>query len=302
MEGEKKIVYKREDGQDPRDIKCTTYQMRNFYAQFADGFFSNLDWMNYIQHYAVARMAKKGASVLDVCCGRSLLLPLLRYYAGDIEKYTGVDICEKNINEAKGGASRAARGKKLTPEELEKYYPFKTEWLLHDVATMSEVVPEASQDLVVYTSALEHMHKEFGAKSLEECFKVMKDSGVMFLSCPNTPGNGFDVQYAAHVYEWGYDELKQELERIGFHIEHEVGLVMSAADMKAMVEELPQDLQKFYKTMGKYLPTSLMTVLMGIPYPKKSKEILFICRKKKPEASGGFFDLDDLRPENIEDD
>lgn len=299
-EKEKKIVYKIDEGMDPREVKCTTYQMRNFYAQFADGFFSNLDWMNYIQHYAVARMAKKGANVLDVCCGRSLILPLLRWYARDIAKYTGVDICEKNINEAKAGASRSARGKKISPDELKAYYPFETEWLLHDVATMSEVVPENSQDLVVYTSALEHMHKEFGAKSLEECFKIMRGDGVMFLSCPNTPGNGFDTQYAAHVYEWGYDELKEELQRIGFRIDHEVGLVMSAADMKAMVEELPADLQKFYKTMGKYLPTSIMTVLMGIPYPSKAKEILFICRK--PEAQAGFFDIQDLRPENIEED
>ena len=38
---------------------CTTYQMRNFYMQFRDGFFTNLDVMNYIQHLAAAHMAKK---------------------------------------------------------------------------------------------------------------------------------------------------------------------------------------------------------------------------------------------------
>lgn len=43
----------------PQDVLCTTYQMRNFYMQFRDGFFSNLDVMNYIQHHAVALMAKK---------------------------------------------------------------------------------------------------------------------------------------------------------------------------------------------------------------------------------------------------
>ena len=46
-------------------------------------------------------MMKKGANVLDVCCGRGLLLPLMRYYASDVAKYVGVDIHEANINEQK---------------------------------------------------------------------------------------------------------------------------------------------------------------------------------------------------------
>ena len=83
---EKKIVKKIEEGMDPQDVLCTTYQMRNFYMQFRDGFCSNLDVMNYIQHHAVALMAKKGMNVVDVCCGRSLVLPLLRYYAKDINR------------------------------------------------------------------------------------------------------------------------------------------------------------------------------------------------------------------------
>ena len=111
---EKKIVKKIEEGMDPQDVLCTTYQMRNFYMQFRDGFFSNLDVMNYIQHHAVALMAKKGMNVVDVCCGRSLVLPLLRYYARDINSYTGVDICETNIREAKRGAS----AKVLKEEDL----------------------------------------------------------------------------------------------------------------------------------------------------------------------------------------
>ena len=74
---EKKIVHKIEEGMNLQDVLCTTYQKRNFYMQFRDGFFSNLDVMNYIQHHAVALMAKKGMNVVDVCCGRSLVLPLL---------------------------------------------------------------------------------------------------------------------------------------------------------------------------------------------------------------------------------
>ena len=118
---DKDIVYRVEDGMDREKILCTTYQMRNFYMQFRDGFFTNLDVMNYIQHLAAAHMAKKGMNVLDVCCGRSLMLPLLRYYAKDIASYTGVDISKANIKEAMRGAT----AKNLEPKDLTSYYPFR---------------------------------------------------------------------------------------------------------------------------------------------------------------------------------
>ena len=62
----KKIVFRVEDGMNREELLCTTYQMRNFYTQFKDGFFSNLDVMNYIQHFKAAQMAKRGDNVLDV--------------------------------------------------------------------------------------------------------------------------------------------------------------------------------------------------------------------------------------------
>ena len=181
---------------DREKILCTTYQMRNFYMQFRDGFFTNLDVMNYIQHLAAAHMAKKGMNVLDVCCGRSLMLPLLRYYAKDIASYTGVDISKANIKEAMRGAT----AKNLEPKDLASYYPFRVGWKLGNVAEMSKVIPAGFADFVIYTSAIEHMHPTDGAKSLAECYKVMKPGAKMFLSCPNTPGNGYQTQYLSLIH------------------------------------------------------------------------------------------------------
>lgn len=270
----KSIVYRVEDGMDRDDILCTTYQMRNFYSQFHDGFFTNLDVMNYIQHFKAAQLAKKGMNIVDVCCGRSLMLPLLRYYAKDINSYTGVDISETNIKEAMRGAS-----KRLKPGEYKTYYPFDVSWKCGNVAEMSKAIPADFADFIIYTSALEHMHPDAGGKSLEECYKIMKPDGVMFLSCPNTPGNGYNTQYRAHVYEWGYDELRLKLKEIGFKIDQEVGLVMGAREMQEFYEKQPEEIKQFYMTMKQYVPTTWLTAIMSIPYPKESKEILFIVRK-----------------------
>lgn len=273
----KQIVYKVEPGMDIQNVLCTTYQMRNFYTQFRDGFFSNLDVMNYIQHEAAAKMARKGMSVVDVCCGRSLILPLLRWHSKGIASYTGVDISATNIREAMRGAS-----KKLTMEDLRKgYYPFRVQWKQSNVAEMSKVIPQGSVDFVVYTSAIEHMHKDVGAQSLRECHKIMKAGAKMFLSCPNTPGNGYDTQYAAHVYEWGYDELKAELAKLGFTILREVGLVMKVRAMEDFYARLPEgsDLKRFYHALREYMPTDWLSAVMSIPFPKASQEILFIVQK-----------------------
>lgn len=273
---EKKIVHKIEEGMDPQDVLCTTYQMRNFYVQFRDGFFSNLDVMNYIQHMRAATLARKGMRVVDVCCGRSLMLPLLRYYAKDIESYTGIDICETNIKEAKRGAS----AKVLKEEDLESYYPFKVDWKLANVAEMSQHIAAGSADFVIYTSALEHMHKDVGYQSLVECHKIMNTNSFMFLSCPNTPGNGYNTQYAAHVYEWGYDELKEALAEIGFEIKQEVGLVMGAKEMDDFYAAQSEEMRAFYNSLKAYMPTAWLTAMMSIPFPKASKEILFVVEKR----------------------
>lgn len=273
----KKVMLKIDKDTDPQEAYCTTYQMRNFYTQFHDGFFSNLDVMNYIQHFRAAQLAKRGMNVVDVCCGRSLMLPLLRYYAKDINGYTGVDISETNIREAKRGCNN----KGLKEEDLDSYYPFKTRWILSSCAEMSKHIEAGSADFVIYTSAIEHMHKDVGLQSLKECYKIMNTDSFMFLSCPNTPGNGYNTQYAAHIYEWGYDELKQTLNDLNFEIVQEVGLVMGAKEMDEFYATQPKEIQDFYKTLKSYVPTNWLTAFMSIPYPKASKEILFIVRKKK---------------------
>lgn len=274
---EKKIVHKIEDGMNPQDVLCTTYQMRNFYRQFKDGFFTQLDVMNYIQHHSAALLCKRGMNVVDVCCGRSLMLPLLRYYSKDIKSYTGVDICEANIREAKRGASG-----KITEDQIESYYPFKVDWILSNVAEMTKYIDSGFADVVIYTSALEHMHKDVGTQSLKECYTIMHPESVMFLSCPNTPGNGYETQYAAHVYEWGYQELKDTLIDLGFEIINEIGLVMKVKKMKEFFtsDSVPDDVKEFYNKLASYMPSAWLSSIVSIPYPEVSDEILFVVKKK----------------------
>jgi 2-polyprenyl-3-methyl-5-hydroxy-6-metoxy-1,4-benzoquinol methylase len=274
----RKIVHKITEEEDPRSVYCTTYQMRNFYAQFADGFFSSLDVMNYIQHHAAVQRMKKGYRVLDVCCGRGLLLPLIRYYKPNIKEYVGIDISQTNINEQ----CRKSGIKKI--DDFQSYYPFKVTHVVDSVEDMNLHFKKNSFDFIIYTSAIEHMQKEVGYKSLQHCFNSLKPEGEIFLSCPNTSDkqDPYDTQYAAHVYEWGLNELKAAVEEIGFVIQEEYGLVGKVRDFeKWIINSDEKEARDMYFKLKKYLPSNWLMSFMPILYPEAAAEILLIIRKPR---------------------
>jgi SAM-dependent methyltransferase len=245
------------------DILCTTYQMRDFYSQFRDGFFTNLDVMNLIQHLAVVKMIRPGDTVVDLCCGRGMLLPLMRYYARHTGQYVGVDVERRNMT------------------WWEKEYPFPTRALVLDVADCAREVGEGAADLVVYTSSIEHMHKEHGERSLREAARILKVGGLMFLSCPNTPEDksGYEVQYRAHVYEWKLSELRDALGREGFRVEREYGLVGNLRDLKPVLEGAPRAIRQFFDPVLEYLPREFSTAMLFVAFPSLAKEVALLCRR-----------------------
>jgi len=262
---EKQIVFKVEPGMDRDDILCTTYQMRNFYRQLGDGFFSNLDTMNYIQHHQIAKWCKKGYQVLDVCCGRGLLLPLLRYLSADIAGYTGVDIRPENAVWQK---------QRVTDNKpVEKgYYPFKTRFVESNVADMATKLAPIKFDVIVYTSALEHMHKDMGQASLVECRKVAKPGTMLVLTCPNTPEtqDGYDTQYAAHVYEWKRSELLEGLTAAGWKIITEYGLLVDRDTLHAEGQRL--GLLPLIERVEK-MECVMATQILTVPNPTRVTQI-----------------------------
>lgn len=267
----KKVVYRVEDGMNRQDILATTYQMRNFYRQLGDGFFSALDVMNYIQHQQVVKWCGKGHQVLDVCCGRGLLLPLLRYLRKEIGGYTGVDI---EPNNAIWRSKRVTDGKPIEKD----YYPFPTHFVESNVAEMSAKLLPRKFDVIVYTSAIEHMHKDMGMASLYECRKVSKPGTLFYLTCPNTPEDkdGYDTQYRAHVYEWKRSELLEGLRQSGFEVVTEYGLLIDSQTLHKEGERL--GLGPLVERLKKVIPNEWLLPVLAPMFPRQSKEIAFVAR------------------------
>lgn len=267
---EKEVVYRIEPHTNRKEVLCTTYQMRNFYQQFGDGFISGLDVMNYIQHQIASRMARKGDKILDICCGRGLMLPLLRYEKKTIDAYVGVDIEPKNI---KFDIKRVTDGKPIGKD----YYPFTVHYVKSDVANMSELLPEDYFDYLIYTSSIEHMHPDHGKQSLFEARCVAKDGARMFLTCPNTPEDqdGYDTQYAAHVYEWKQSELKEAFNKSGWKVVDTFGLIIGKSEVKDLVSgPLATALWK----QSEYVPWHWLSTFYAMLYPDDAKEIAYVLR------------------------
>lgn len=268
----KKKVYKNDGSIPVADILCTTYQMRNFYHQFRDGFFQDIDVMNYIQHLKAVRMMKDGDIVLDVCCGRGLLLPLMRYNAKGIGKYIGVDIEPKNMESR---IRNICNGKEIDPKE---HYPFPTEWIESNAASMADKIQDRPT-FIVYTSSIEHMNKEDGEQSIREIAKIAAPKATLFLSCPNTPegADGFDTQYKAHLYEWKISELERALWGSDFVIKKRIGLAGSISDFKKILANLPAPIRSFWDPIIDYLPGEFLKPILFVPIPQMAKEVLMIC-------------------------
>lgn len=271
----KKIVKKVEADMDRGDILCTTYQMRNFFRQLADGVASELDVFSYMQHAYAADLCKTNHRVLDVCCGRGLILPFLRYRKNIPSLYCGVDICKDNVVWAEGFDPR--RGSKVV-----KDWGFECRFVEADVSEMVtsfDANDLKSFDLIVYTSAIEHMHPDAQRKSLVECEKLARGSGLLYLTCPVTEEsqNGYDCQYAAHVYEPTINELSGWLGDAGWHIGRKIGLVTKTTRVNEILSGNQKDI---FDKLKKLMPREQLLPTIATLFPECATEMAFVCWKK----------------------
>ena len=89
------------------------------------------------------------------------------------------------------------------------------------------------------TEVIEHMQREFVPIWLEDAARCLRHDGLAYVSTPNHEGSN-DKLPEDHVYEWGFNELKQELEK-HFIIESVVGTFIQMPNLKKaqLVHEEP---------------------------------------------------------------
>jgi SAM-dependent methyltransferase len=243
-------------------------QMDHFYRAFADGKIKPTSVMNYLQHLVIAEHCQVGDWVLDVCCGRALQIPLLKHLP-DLGGYVGMDIAQEHLNEANGLLLAGDGSLPAFPCELRQGD------VTTDLTTLNRLF-----EVVIYTSALEHMEKAAGIASLAQIAQVLSPQGHFFLSTPRTPGiPPKKLQHRVHVYEWDRDDLEGELQRLGFTILGCYGLLSPdpAVVSTALLERFGPGAVAWFETLQAFLPLPFLNPFCAVALPEVATELFYIC-------------------------
>ncbi|GAA3875351.1 class I SAM-dependent methyltransferase [Streptomyces sedi] len=255
----------------PMSGPYSTNQMDDFYTALSLGEAKPSGLMNLMQHLIVAEQCADGASVLDVCCGRGLALPLLHRYAPKIARYVGLDISPDNLAEART---------RLAVLRQEYGNPFPVDLVECDVAGAWPKLPLF--DVALYTSALEHLPYQLGVKSLAAIGAALAPDGVLYLSTPQAFGlPPRPLRYRVHVYEWSREEVASAVEAAGLVVDDVMGLLPPEPDEVAaeLAERYGSGAVDWYHDLAARVPKALLDTVSSVAVPDRATELLFVCRR-----------------------
>jgi len=145
------------------------------------------------------------------------------------------------------------------------------------------------------TEVIEHMERQFVPIWLKDAARCLRPDGLAYVSTPNHDGSN-DKLPEDHIYEWGFQELKEELEK-HFHIESVVGTFMQLPNLKrAQLEQAEPSIDGIPSTSFKRYPQAWTTeqlllikerfgkqflrMVVATPYPEYANNCAWVLRKK----------------------
>jgi hypothetical protein len=216
-----------------------------------------LRWSHVVK-YLQQQSRYKTASILDIGCGKEIPLLKLLYSSKMLPAvYTGIDYGPVELLES------------LQKHVGDKIFLFPNTNFL----SFGETNPEFKPTIITMFEALEHMEKEMGIAVLQHIKSFMDEKTVFFMSTPcydgvNKAGN--------HVYEWGYQELYDQLVGLGFIIEDVWGTFASMKDYKHLMDPADRDM---FNRLSNYYDVNLVSCIFAPLFPDKSRNCLWQLSK-----------------------
>ncbi len=138
---------------------------------------------------------------------------------------------------------------------------------------------DESIDFFWSTEVIEHMGREFVPAWLDDVARVMRKGALGYVSTPNHDGSN-DKLPEDHVYEWGFQELKEELER-NFVIESVVGTFIQIPKLRKALREDPNGwTPEQYKMMEQRYGRQFLRMTSAVFYPEVANNCAWVLRKK----------------------
>lgn len=250
----------------------SVHQMDDFYAAIRVGQVKPTGIMNLMQRLIIAEHCKPADTVVDVCCGSGLQLPMLYRYRPDLGNYIGLDISPENLH---GATERQ--------QQLDEHYgsQFPITFITTDVARPWGI--GAGADVVIYTSALEHLPYTAGLASLRHAAAALAEDGRLLLSTPNTT-EGAPLQHRVHVYEWPRRQLLAALDEVGLTVADEIGILPPPPEVieQAVTDRFGDDAASLYRRLADRVPDQLLGPVIATALGESAIETLYVCVRKNP--------------------
>lgn len=166
--------------------------------------------------------------ILDVGCGEANTVRL--FYAADhsrksdvIKSYTGLEGDASCVERTEERAATVLRGINGT---------------LHvcDITQGDFPVKRGSQDLIISNEVLEHIPRRKVPVVLRAMHRVGAADATFLISTPNKDGTNEKLP-ADHVYEWGYEELREAFAAAGFEVVDHMGVYIKKANLVRWLAE-----------------------------------------------------------------
>ena len=138
---------------------------------------------------------------------------------------------------------------------------------------------DQSVDFFWSTEVIEHMGREFVPAWLDDVARVMRKGALGYVSTPNHDGSN-DKLPEDHVYEWGFLELKEELER-NFIIESVVGTFIQIQKLRKALREDPNGwTADQYEMLEQRYGRQFLRMAAAVFYPEVANNCAWVLRKK----------------------
>lgn len=216
-----------------------------------------LRYTHVIKWLSKLKNKKDNLNILDLGCGKEF--PILRTcYTNKIKPkyYLGLDARKLDFDELH--------------EEMEPNFEY--EFQQYDFINDLPKCKYGDWDIIVFLEVLEHNSKESGIKILENIKKIMGKETVLFLSTPAFNGEAAEN----HVYEWKYNELKEQLESI-FNLEAHYGTFASQNEILPAMNNCEKEL---FDKLRDYYDSNMLSVIFAPAHPYASRNCLWRLKIK----------------------
>lgn len=210
---------------------------------------------------------------------------MMRFIVGDKMDATLVDLGSgPNVYLARSLYTNRRRVKKYIAVDYRRPEPsfkphFALEVLQGDVTVWDptysrvlELLEQPAPDFITSFEVLEHMDKAHGLLFLDNIHRLADLDTIIFFSTPCADGRHFPAE---HIYEWGYGELKEELEK-RFSIEQHYG---TFASQKDIVPLLTPDQRETFARLQEYYDSHYLATILAPLYPHAARNVLWKLRR-----------------------